>query len=57
MNDADTYADELQQQEEDEQKCSSVDKSKSTVNETKKKEVEAHHAWKEQAYKNQPTAV
>jgi IS5 family transposase len=56
MNDADTYADELQQQEEDEQKRSSVDKSKPTVNETKKKEVEAHHAWKEQAYKNQPKA-
>jgi hypothetical protein len=54
IHDADTYADELQQQVDDEQENNSGDKSKPTVNETKKKEVEAHHSWKEQAYRNQP---
>lgn len=46
LNDVETYADELNQ---DERK----DKHQETVSEQKKKEVEQHHKWKEVEYKNQ----
>jgi transposase len=46
LNDAETYVDELNQ---DERK----DKHQQTVSEQKKKEVEQHHKWKEVEYKNQ----
>lgn len=54
MSDADTYADELQQQDDEEQKINNSNQSKPTVSLSKKKDVESHHAWKEKAYKDQP---
>lgn len=47
MNDAETYAGELDQQDERQ------DKQKQTVSPQKKQEVELHHKWKEVEYKNQ----
>lgn len=43
---------EKQKEEEESEHC---DKSKTTVTPQKKKEVERHHAWKEEAYKGEPS--
>lgn len=52
-DDAQAYADELNQGSEE--KIKHEDKSKGTVTTEKKKQVGQHHAWKAEAYQDQPS--
>ncbi|MFN7436463.1 MAG: IS1182 family transposase, partial [Bacteroidota bacterium] len=51
-DDAQAYADELN--EGSEEKIMHEDKAKSTVTTEKKKQIDQHHAWKAEAYQDQP---
>ena len=61
MEDVETYSEELNENSEfkispkEEEKNEHNDKSKKTVTPAKKKEVELHHAWKKEEYKDQPS--
>jgi len=53
LDDGETYADELSNGSES-SGTNLKDESRKTVTSDKKKQVEQHHAWKKEAYKNQP---
>jgi hypothetical protein len=58
MDDAQTFTDELESNNEDASKKSdanSADKATKTVSALRKKKVEQHHAWKAEEYKDQPS--
>ena len=63
LDDVENYSEELNEnsefkispKEEEKEKNKHQDKSKPTVTPRKKKEVELHHAWKEEEYKGQPS--
>lgn len=60
MEDAGDYAQELTEnndQKVKEENITPKDKSKQKVSSNKRKEVEQHHKWKEEAYKDQPSNV
>jgi transposase len=55
MEDAQTYADELNEGSDDQIDFDKKDKSNATITPQKKKEVTQHHAWKAEAYKAMPS--
>lgn len=62
LDDVEKYSDELNagsefkiKSEENKKETEHMDKSRSTVSAEKKKEVERHHKWKEEAYQGEPS--